>query len=295
MRAGALGDVLLLRRAVFALRSAGHRVRLLAPEGPGRVLVGSGPSEVAALTPLDGPDVAHFLAGESDSPSLIDAFRADATLALTDSTDLIEKIRPFAGRLFSRSPHPKPGHHASIWFAAPVRALGADPTPEPAPLVFSPEEKEAARNAAPSLPQRFLAVHPGSGSPWKNWPAERFASFVKQRDAAAPWLLVIGPADETAASPLLDLPGVVPVRDLPLRSLGALLSQAGLFLGNDSGITHLAAATGAPTLALFGPTDPATWSPLGPRVEVLRSPDATMTGLALAVVATAAGQLHRRS
>jgi len=294
VRAGALGDVLLLRRAVFALRSAGHRVRLLAPEDPGRVLVGPGLSEVAELTPLDGPDVARLLSGEPDAPSLIDALRADATLALTDSTDLIETLRPFAGRFFSRSPHPKPGHHASIWFAAPVRALGADPTPEPEALVFSPEEKEAAGDAAPSLPPGFLAVHPGSGSPSKNWPAERFASFVQQREPAAPWLLVIGPADEEAASPLLGLPGVVPLRDLPLRLLGALLSQAGLYLGNDSGITHLAAATGASTLALFGPTDPATWCPLGPRVKVLRSPDATMTGLAPAVVVTAARQLHRR-
>ncbi len=295
VRAGALGDVLLLRRAVFALRSAGHRVRLLAPEVPGGVLVGHGPSEVAGLTPLDGPDVARLLSGEADSPSLIDGFRADATLALTDSTDLIETLRPFAGRLFSRSPHPKPGHHASIWLAGPVRALGAEPTPEPEPLVFSPEEKEVARKAAPSLAPRFLAVHPGSGSPSKSWPGERFASFVRHHEPAAPWVLVIGPADEEAASPLLGLPGVVPVRDLPLRPLGALLSQAGLYLGNDSGVTHLAAAVGAPTLALFGPTDPSTWSPLGPHVKVLRSPDATMTGLTLAVVATAARELHHSS
>ena len=278
-----------------ALRSAGHRVRLLAPEGPGRVLVGPGPSEVGALTPLDGPDVARLLSGESDSANLNEVLRADATLALTDSTDLIEKLRPFARRLFSRSPHPKLGHHASIWFAAPVRALGADPTPEPDPLLFSPEEKEAARNAAPSLAPRFLAIHPGSGSPSKNWPAKNFASFVRRREPGSPWLLVIGPADEAAATPLLGLPGVIPVRNLPLRPLGALLSQAGLYLGNDSGITHLAAGTGAPTLALFGPTDPTTWSPLGPHVKVLRSPDATMTGLDPTVVAAVAEQLHRHS
>jgi ADP-heptose:LPS heptosyltransferase len=182
-----------------------------------------------------------------------------------------------------------------VWFATPVRALGADPTAEPEPLAFSPEERDAARKAAPSLPPGFLAIHPGSGSPSKNWPAQRFASFVQARESAAPWLLVIGPGDEEATSPLAALPGAVPVRDLPLRPLGALLSQAALYLGNDSGITHLAAAAGAPTLALFGPTDPTTWSPLGPHVEVLRSPDATMSALAPALVATAARRLRRRS
>ncbi len=63
-------------------------------------------------------------------------------------------------------------------------------------------------------------------------------------------------------------------------------------MGNDSGVTHLAAAAGAPTLALFGPTDPATWAPLGPRVEVARSPDGTMSGLTPALVTSAAKRLR---
>ena len=57
-----------------------------------------------------------------------------------------------------------------------------------------------------------------------------------------------------------------------MRTLGAALSRAGLFLGNDSGASHLAAASGAPTLALFGPTDPALWAPVGPSVATLRAP-----------------------
>ena len=294
VRAGALGDVILLRRAVAALRRAGHRVRLLAPGGPGRVLVGRGPSEVVALTPLDGPDVARLLSGESGTAPLDEAFRADATLALTDSTDLVERLRPFAGRFFSRSPHPKGGHHASVWFAAPVRALGADPTTEPEPLVFTREEMGAAREAAPSLSRGFLGVHPGSGSASKNWPADRFAAFARDHRSGRPWLLVIGPGDEETAAPLTGLPGVVPLGPVPVRVLGALLSQAGLYVGNDSGVTHLAAAAGARTLALFGPTDPATWAPVGPHVEVARSPDETMSALDPALVDAAAERLLQR-
>jgi ADP-heptose:LPS heptosyltransferase len=102
---------------------------------------------------------------------------------------------------------------------------------------------------------------------------------------------VIGPGDEETAAPLTGLPGVVPLGPVPVRVLGALLSQAGLYVGNDSGVTHLAAAAGAPTLALFGPTDPATWAPVGPRVEVARSPDARMSGLDSALVDAAAERL----
>ena len=69
--------------------------------------------------------------------------------------------------------------------------------------------------------------------------------------------------------------------------LGAALARAGLFLGNDAGVSHLAAATGAPTLALFGPTDPALWAPVGPRVATLRAPSASLAALDLEAVVAA--------
>jgi ADP-heptose:LPS heptosyltransferase len=82
------------------------------------------------------------------------------------------------------------------------------------------------------------------------------------------------------------------VRDVPLRVLGALLGRAGLYVGNDSGVSHLAAAAGAPTLALFGPTDPAVWAPVGPAVETVRSLNMKMEGLDLAAVNAATARLR---
>lgn len=64
------------------------------------------------------------------------------------------------------------------------------------------------------------------------------------------------------------LPGAVRIDDLYL--LACWLARARLYIGNDSGITHLAAAVGTPVLALFGPTDPAVWAPRGPHVRVVR-------------------------
>ena len=63
------------------------------------------------------------------------------------------------------------------------------------------------------------------------------------------------------------------------RVLGAVLSRAGVYLGNDSGVSHLAAAFGAPTVALFGPTDARVWAPVGPAVRTVVSREGTMDGI----------------
>ena len=119
-----------------------------------------------------------------------------------------------------------------------------------------------------ATPPHIVAVHPGSGSAQKNWPLERWAELCAwlRREHRAELLIVTGeaePADALAAfGP--------PARSLPLAELAERLSRCRLFLGHDSGISHLAAACGVPCVLLFGPTDPVTWAPPSPRVRVLR-------------------------
>jgi heptosyltransferase-3 len=121
----------------------------------------------------------------------------------------------------------------------------------------------------------FVAVHAGSGSAAKNWPAERFAWVVRALDERYGLASVAlgGPADADALVGLRGQSGdgSTVLVDRPLLVVAAILQQARAFLGNDSGLSHLAGLLGVPTLALFGPTDPVHWSPLGPRVRVLRS------------------------
>jgi hypothetical protein len=294
VRAGALGDILLLRRTVAALRRAGHGVRLLAPSAPGRALVGPGAGEVSHLTSLDGPGMATWLAGASSAGDLAEELRADAVLALTRSADLLARLRTLTPRVVSQDPSPRPGRDASRWYAAPACALGADVRPDPPTLAFTAAEKGAARETAGRLPPGFLALHPGSGSAGKNWSTHGFASLVRTHAPGVRWLLVSGPADAASTAGLSTLPGALVARDLPVRVLGALLAHAGLFVGNDSGVTHLAAAAGAPTLALFGPTAARTWAPDGPLVATVSSPDGTMEGLDLPAVQEAATRLLKR-
>jgi heptosyltransferase III len=121
-----------------------------------------------------------------------------------------------------------------------------------------------------------VVLHPGSGSEKKNWPLERFLelsrSLVEKGEKVA-W--VFGPAEQGIMSP----PGNGSWRSLPIQELAARLARCRLFVGNDSGITHLSAAAGCPTVALFGESDRRIWAPRGERVSVISSESRGMKGI----------------
>ncbi len=266
-RAGALGDLVLLRRTIAALVSAGHRVGLLAPAAPATALVG--PREVAGAFAWDGPEMAALLAGgKTGGPVEAAIVAADVVIAYTRSAPVLDVLEGRARRLVVRDPAPPPGGpHTSAWLAGALSELGIDACDDPPPLVFTEAETTEAEAATAGLPPAFLAVHPGSGSRAKNWPFDRFVDSARRLSSGRPWLLVLGPAESDVVAP----EGALVARALPLRRLGAVLARAGSFLGNDSGVAHLAAACGTRTLALFGPTDPALWAPVGRVVRTLRA------------------------
>jgi heptosyltransferase-3 len=274
--------VLLLRGAVAALRAAGHGVSLLAPSAAGAALVGPGAGEVDAALPWEAAAVASLLALEGPiAPEIAHALSPfQAVVAYTGNAALAHALKTTGAEVIAHPPlPPEAGPHAGRWLAQGVAVLGADPATVPPTMRATEEEEEPARAWLDRQGSRFLAVHPGSGSPRKNWPPERFAAVVEAVAGGEPWLLVEGPADAEAVASLSRLAGVVHARELPARVLGAVLARARLYVGNDSGVSHLAAAWGAPTLALFGPTDPGQWAPVGPSVTVLASADGTMDGL----------------
>lgn len=182
-----------------------------------------------------------------------------------------------------------------------LQSLGVGPRDASAPIRLDVPATLAA-NAHARLTRlglagrRWVAVHPGSGSASKNWPVERLATLVERLPSTvgASALVLAGPADEDAVAQLLArlAPPPLLVRDLPLPELAAALQHADAYVGNDSGPTHLAAMLGRPTLALFGPTDPALWAPRGPRVRVLHHPP--LADLAPDVVLNALAGLLRQ-
>jgi heptosyltransferase-2 len=136
----------------------------------------------------------------------------------------------------------------------------------------------------------LIAIHPGSGSPRKNWPAENWASLARwlgQFPAEGQIVLVGGEADDAAVSTVeaaVPKDRLLVARNLPLPALAAVLQRCRLFIGHDSGISHLAAATGTPCVLLFGPTDPAVWAPRNAGAAVVTAPGGDLANLSIETV-----------
>lgn len=155
--------------------------------------------------------------------------------------------------------------------------------PPPAPTVWTGPEHERAASALLPAGLPVLAIGPAANWRGKQWRAERFAELAlrltaadgplpgarvavmaaaHERAQAAPLLAAIAPAR------LLDLVGRT---DLPTAA--AVLRRAALFVGNDTGLMHIAAASGTPTLGLFGPSPASRYAPWGPRADFVRTAD----------------------
>jgi ADP-heptose:LPS heptosyltransferase len=167
--------------------------------------------------------------------------------------------------------------HAVEHFLDPLRALEIAPDWSPPQILLRPEEKRSAATILRHLDLRrgdaIVAVHAGSGDPRKRWPAERYGEVIRWlagRGVAV--LLLSGPADEALVEELhrgISLPRVHRIGGLPLRRMAAVIARSTIYLGNDSGLMHVAAAVGVPVVAVFGPSDPLTWGPIGASNTVL--------------------------
>ncbi len=194
---------------------------------------------------------------------------------LPDDSPLAAKLRSVTSALlFTAASSPLP---ESLARAGVKEIVRQDPFPSSVIHVIDyhlsifrgadPGEQRIPRILLPAIePWDVAAFHPGSGSAKKNWPLERYrelAARLEEHGRRVAWIL--GPA-ENGMEP--------PTRgdrwsSLPLPVLAARLAGCRLYVGNDSGVTHLAAAAGCPTVALFGESDPRVWAPRGDRVNVV--------------------------
>ncbi len=215
-------------------------------------------------------------------------------MAYSRSSDLLRALEQVGAPARMHDPAPPPGRHAADWLCEPVADLVGSSREPPPPIEASAQENREADALLRQLPAGFLAVHPGSGAEAKNWPAKSFRQVIERCSPAAAFLLVRGPADAAACSDLAGHPRALIADARPLRVLGAALAKAGLYVGNDSGISHRAAAYGVPALVLFGPTDARSWRPVGSRVRTLTSETGGMAGVSVDDVVAAAAELAAR-
>ena len=185
----------------------------------------------------------------------------------------------------------RPGVHAVFQLAEVLGNLGLSLHDPIARLEFGSKPAHSGT----------LGFHVGSGSPQKNWPIDRWIEFIQRVEGAfSDFLLVGGEADDKVVCEFRARCRVRNLRVLlnqDLADLGQALNRCAVFVGHDTGVTHLAAAVRTPTVALFGPTDANVWAPLGEHVSVIRSPDATMASIrpeeAVEAVETCRGRQKR--
>jgi heptosyltransferase-2 len=280
-RTGALGDVLLMRTALWWLRAGGHAVTLLAPARTARLLVGAHPALADVLLDADSPTVARLFGGELPPEWAEHLETCAAAVVYSRSAELAAALSTAISDVRRHAPQPA-GMHAADWLCQPLAGLAKAPASAVPDLPGTPPSPVSG-------PSRdFVAIHPGSGAPDKNWPAERFAAVARGLEPDLTCVWVRGPAEAGLG------PAPAGAKELAGEALHAVASElaaARLYLGNDSGLSHLAAAVGTPTLALFGPTDPALWAPRGRQVRVLRAPAGQLEALTVAAVLAAAREL----
>jgi heptosyltransferase-3 len=194
------------------------------------------------------------------------------------------------------------GGHAARQLARPIEELGIRVADLTERIFLSEKDRQFAQDFLRNLSRPIIVIHPGSGSKEKNWPPENwielFSSsgrFSGAKDEPGHMrqqlslVVVSGEADQAQTAQLENYWKDRDVRfakNLPLLHLAAVLEDA-VFVGHDSGISHVAAAAGANCILLFGPTDPNVWAPRNKNVHVLRAPSGKLNDLDIAQVRAA--------
>jgi heptosyltransferase-2 len=276
VRGGAIGDFVLTFPVLAALRRRFPGAPVTVVGRPGIMELARAGGLADTLLSIESRGLGGFLVREGElDPGLAAHFAGQSLIVsyLFDPEGLFrENLGRCSGARFVAGPH-RPdeslGRPAADVLLTPLASLGivgADPLPRLSLPDGPPPPKDS--------PDPLLAIHPGSGSPRKNWPEERWAELLRRlaAETAARFLLIGGEAEGRRVERLaaaLPTARVEQAQDLPLVALAHRLVRCQGFVGHDSGITHLAAALGLPCVALWGGSNAAVWRPRSPRCAIV--------------------------
>ncbi len=280
---GGLGDVLLAVPAMARLRTRfpKHRLVLCAEDQSARLLLAC--RIIDEWTSVQGRACTDLFGGRDSATDQVQAWLEECDLAIGwmgDLDGMVSETLKIVGvrEVIVRSPFSVTIHatHQRDRF---LEVIDEAPSDDEGDVLLTMTEpllhlgRACLEAAGLSIGQSLAVIHPGSGSAHKCVAPELLASVVGtlQISGANPVILE-GPADREPVERLLRScvnPPIV-LKGLDLLNLAGVLAQARLFVGQDSGVTHMAGLMGVRTVALFGPTDPARWAPRGAHVTVVQ-------------------------
>lgn len=172
-------------------------------------------------------------------------------------------------------PYEKDRYEADAWCGL-LKPLGIEATANRLEYIVKPDEKSAAesflRAEGVDLGRPLVLIAPGSGWSGKNWLPERFAAVSQwlktEKNAQIAW---VGAPGEEKLVPEAQKDDFNWVGRTNLQLLAAIMEKSRLFIGNDGGLLHFAAAVGLPTVSIWGPTNPGKWGPKGPLHHQIRN------------------------
>ncbi|HHT9138279.1 MAG TPA: glycosyltransferase family 9 protein [Candidatus Wunengus sp. YC60] len=284
IRPGALGDVIVTLPTLEAIRNHFRNAHIEVMGYSSILEILKGRFYADTIGRFDQADISHLFVENSSIPASLTKKLKGVDLIVSFLTDkekvMVENLRAAGVRyVIHYDPFPSEGENVHIidHLLKCLDLLGI-PHSNKIPKIFLKDEdvlygKNFVKNRIVVSGKKLVAVHPGSGSRQKCWTTNRYAELIMwlNEEIGVQVLLISGPADREVIE---DLRGKIKdnfvlADQLPLPYLAAILKQCNLFVGNDSGITHMAAAVGIPTIAIFGPTDPQIWGPSGKRGRIL--------------------------
>jgi heptosyltransferase-2 len=297
IRGGAIGDFVLTLPAIHLLRDAFPDATLEVLGYKHIVALAENRFYADASRSIEYAALASFFARNADlPPDLADYFRSfDLVVSYLFDPDAIfaSNLARCGVDLFLACSPKIDGHeHAAVQLARPLEQLDLRGASAAAKVYPNRADQRFAETYLRS--RRVIALHPGSGSATKNWPIVNWlelAHYLLDYNSDASLLIIGGEADGKALTAMTREFSGGPVQfaeNLALPQLAAVLERCALFVGHDSGISHIAAAVGTRCVLLFGPTDPAVWAPANPGVSVVRAPDESLASVPMRAVAEAA-------
>jgi heptosyltransferase-2 len=302
IRGGAIGDFVLTLPAIKLLRDRFPRVQI-------EIL---GYKHIVALTEkrfyadtvrsIESGKLAAFFAKDAALPPELTEYFSSFDLIVSylfDPDGIFQNNLKRCGikMLIEGPPKLSGREHAALQLARPLEQIGLHLKNPAARIYPSDADREFAQDILGNSSKPVIALHPGSGSETKNWPIEKWIEFGEHLFSTDRTVLVVaGEADEERLRLLETAWKDKPVRfaqNLALPHLAALFESA-IFIGHDSGVSHIAAAVGARCILLFGPTDPAIWAPANKNVTVLQAPEGNLRSLGVQAVAAAMRAAWRR-
>jgi hypothetical protein len=267
---GALGDLVCTFPVIRALRRRFHPVSILCQGHLGKLAAAEKLAD--AWFPIEAAWTASLFSGEANRQAARLLAAYSHSLVFSGSEVLASSVMHIAGARVCRvPPRPPPGRRTPIaeHTLGCIRECGWLPEGPDAVLPATPLPGPPAASGGGSAVKTVL-IHPGAGSRRKRWPLSGFLELAAQlSDRQLQPEFVIGPVERDLL-PELERHGVTLHLERGVLDLPVLLRSAAAYIGNDSGISHLAAWVGLPCVVIFGPSDPLRWRPWGGRVEIVR-------------------------